>query len=128
MSDRSPRPNRGDEIHRVLHALVNSSPDVEGAALVTLDGLALASALPSGTDEDRVSAMAAAALSMGARTAAELKRGTLEQVYVKGNAGYVVLMHAGEETVLETISSSDARLGLLLYEMKLAAKELATLA
>ncbi len=119
--------NRTEQINTVLQALVSSSPDVEGAALVTMDGLPLASALPAGSDEDRVSAMGAAALSMGERTVAELKRGTLEQVYVKGNGGYVILMQAGSETVLETISSSDARLGLLLYEMKLAAKELATL-
>lgn len=72
--------------------------------------------------------MAAAALSMGLRMVAELERGSLEQVYVKGDGGYVVLMQAGEETVLEVISSSEARLGLVLYEMKVAAKELATLA
>jgi predicted regulator of Ras-like GTPase activity (Roadblock/LC7/MglB family) len=118
---------RTERIHEVLRTLVTSSPDIEGAALVTTDGLPLASALPQGTDEDRVSAMAAAALSMGSRTATELRRGTLEQVYVKGTHGYVVLMQAGEETVLETISTSEARLGLLLYEMKLAAKELAAL-
>ncbi|MFZ0160378.1 MAG: roadblock/LC7 domain-containing protein [Kineosporiaceae bacterium] len=119
--------NRTERIQAVLQTLVTSSPDVEGAALVTMDGLPLASALPGGTDEDRVSAMGAAALSMGARTVAELKRGSLEQVYVKGSGGYVILMQAGTETVLETISNSDARLGLLLYEMKLAAKELAGL-
>ncbi|MBK6873399.1 MAG: roadblock/LC7 domain-containing protein [Kineosporiaceae bacterium] len=118
---------RNERIQTILRDLVGSTPDIEGAALVTTDGLPLAAALPQGTDEDRVSAMAAAALSMGSRMAAELKRGTLEQVYVKGNAGYVVMMQAGEETVLETISSSDARLGLLLYEMKVAAKELANL-
>lgn len=117
---------RNERIQTILRDLVGSTPDIEGAALVTTDGLPLAAALPQGTDEDRVSAMAAAALSMGSRMAAELKRGTLEQVYVKGNAGYVVMMQAGEETVLETISSSDARLGLL-YEMKVAAKELANL-
>lgn len=95
---------------------------------MTTDGLPMAAVLPQGADEDRVSAMAAAALSMGLRMVAELERGSLEQVYVKGDGGYVVLMQAGEETVLEVISSSEARLGLVLYEMKVAAKELATLA
>jgi hypothetical protein len=71
--------------------------------------------------------MAAAMLAMGERTVGELRRGTLEQVYVKGNGGYVLLMQAGPETVLETISSSAARLGLVLLEMKDAARELSTL-
>jgi predicted regulator of Ras-like GTPase activity (Roadblock/LC7/MglB family) len=119
--------SRNEQINEILRALVSSSPDVEGAAMVTLDGLPLAAALPHGTDEDRVSAMAAAALSMGERTVAELKRGTLEQVFVKGAGGYVILMQAGPETVLETISGPTARLGLLLFDMKRAAQDLAKL-
>lgn len=117
--------SRNEQIHHLLQTLVNSSPDVEGAALVTMDGLPLASALPGGTDEDRVSAMGAAALSMGARTVAELRRGNLEQVLVKGSGGYVILVQAGSETVLEAISSSEAKLGMLLYEMKQTAQQLA---
>jgi uncharacterized protein len=119
--------NRAEQIQDILHGLVTSSTDVEGAALVTMDGLPLASALPAGIDEDRVSAMAAAALSMGERTVAELRRGNLEQVYVKGSGGYIILMQAGPEAVLETISNSVARLGLLLLDMKRAAAELAKL-
>lgn len=118
--------NRNEQIQGTLQALVNSSPDFEGAALVSMDGLPLASALPGGTDEDRVAAMGAAALAMGARTAAELKRGNLEQVLVKGNGGYIILVQAGSEAVLQAISTSDAKLGILLYEMKQTARQLAT--
>lgn len=109
----------------VLRALVNSDPDLEGAAVVTTDGLPLSSVLPPGTDEDRVAAMGAAALSMGSRTASELRRGGIEQVLLKGDLGYVILIQAGSETVLQVISTSDARLGLLLFEMKSAAQQLA---
>src|SRR5674476_351172 len=70
-------------------------------------------------------AMAAAALSMGARTTAELRRGSLEQVLVKGDSGYVVIIAAGKETVLAAISNGEAKLGMILYEMKLAARDLA---
>jgi hypothetical protein len=119
--------SRPEQIQEILRVLVNSSPDLEGAALVTMDGLPLASALPHGVDEDRVSAMAAAALSMGERTVAELKRGALEQVFVKGANGYIILTQAGPDAVLETISGSAARLGLLFLDMKRAAQELARL-
>jgi predicted regulator of Ras-like GTPase activity (Roadblock/LC7/MglB family) len=119
--------NRADQIQLVLRNLVTNTPDVEGAALVTVDGLILASALPSGTDEDRVSGMAAAVLSLGERTAQELRRGTLEQVYVKGSGGYVILMQSGPEAVLEVIAGSKAKLGMVLLDMKRAAEELARL-
>ena len=117
--------NRAQAMERILRSLVGNTPDLEGAAVVSIDGLVLASALPAGTDEDRVSAMAAALLSLGERTSMELARGSLEQVYVKGDQGYVVLMRAGEESVLEGIAGSAAKLGMVLLDMKRAAAELA---
>ncbi len=119
--------NRAEQMQQVLRNLVSTTPDVEGAAMVTLDGLPLSSALPSGVDEDRVSAMAAAVLSLGERTANELKRGALEQVYVKGSDGYVILMQAGHEAVLQTIVGPAGKLGMVLLDMKRAAQELARL-
>ena len=117
--------SRNEQILYILQGLVGRSQDVEGAMLVTLDGLPLASALPQGADEDRVAAMAAAALSMGARATAELRRGSLEQVLVKGDSGYVVIISAGKDTVLAAISNGEAKLGMILYEMKIAARDLA---
>ena len=80
-----------------LRELQASSPDIEASAIVSVDGLSIASALPQGVEEDRVSAMSAAMLSLGERIANELGRGSLEQVYIKGEKGYVVLMSVGEE-------------------------------
>ena len=117
--------SRNDHIVGALQALTKSSPDVEGAVLVTMDGLPLASALGGRADEDRVAAMGAAALSMGSRIVSELQRGDMEQLLVKVSGGYVILMKAGRETVLEVISTEDAKLGLLLYEMKVTARQLA---
>jgi predicted regulator of Ras-like GTPase activity (Roadblock/LC7/MglB family) len=117
--------SRNEQILQILQGLVGRSQDVEGAMLVTLDGLPLASALPQGADEDRVAAMAAAALSMGARTTAELRRGSLQQVLVKGDSGYIVIISAGTDTVLAAISNGEAKLGMILYEMKIAARDLA---
>jgi predicted regulator of Ras-like GTPase activity (Roadblock/LC7/MglB family) len=117
-------PTRAEQMQQILKALVTNTPDVEGSATVSLDGLVLASALPSGTDEDRVSAMAAALLSLGERTAQELQRGILEQIYVKGNTGYIILMQAGKEAVLEVIAGPQAKLGMVLLDMKRAAQEI----
>lgn len=116
-----------ERVQQVLRTLVNNTPDLEAAALVSIDGLILASVLPAGTDEDRVSAMAAGLQALGERTLRELARGTLEQIYVKGSQGYIVLVQAGSEAVLEAIAGPGAKLGMVLLDMKRAAQECARL-
>ena|ERR1044071_1461236 len=110
-----------------LRELQASSPDIEASAVVSVDGLSIASALPQGVEEDRVSAMSAAMLSLGERIATELGRGSLEQVYVKGQKGYVVLMSVGEEAVLTALAREQAKLGLILLDMRRAAEDLSKL-
>ncbi len=110
-----------------LRELQASSPDIEASAVVSLDGLTIASALPQGVEEDRVSAMSAAMLSLGERIANELGRGSLAQVYIKGQKGYVVLMSVGEEAVLTALAREQAKLGLILLEMRRAAEDLTRL-
>jgi hypothetical protein len=100
-----------------LRDLQASSGDVEAAAIVSVDGLSMASMLPSGIEEDRVSAMSAAMLSLGERIASELDRGELDQVNVKGENGYVILTSIGEEAVLTVIARKDAKLGLILLDV-----------
>ena len=87
---------------------------------MSVDGLTIASALPQGIEEDRVSAMSAAMLSLGERIASELGRGVLDQVYIKGENGYVMLMAVGEEAVLTVMARQQARLGLILLDMRRA--------
>ncbi|MEK7276044.1 MAG: roadblock/LC7 domain-containing protein [Chloroflexota bacterium] len=107
-----------------LRDLQVSSPDVEAAAVVSVDGLTMASALPRDVEEDRVAAMSAAMLSLGERIASELGRGSLDQVYIKGQNGYVFLMAVGSEAVLTVLARKDAKLGLLLLDMRRAAADL----
>jgi hypothetical protein len=110
-----------------LRDLQASSPDIEASAVVSVDGLTIASALPQGVEEDRVSAMTAAMLSLGERIATELGRGILDQVYIKGENGYVILMSIGEEAVLTTLAREEAKLGLIFLDMRRATEDLAKL-
>jgi predicted regulator of Ras-like GTPase activity (Roadblock/LC7/MglB family) len=107
-----------------LRELQASSPDIEASAIVSVDGLTIASALPQGVEEDRVSAMSAAMLSLGERIASELGRGALDQVYIKGREGYVVLMSVGEEAVLTALAREHAKLGLIFLDMRRATEDL----
>ena len=110
-----------------LRDLQGTTPDVEASAVVSVDGLIIASALPAGIEEDRVSAMSAAMLSLGERIASELGRGILDQVYVKGAQGYVILMAVGEEAVLTTLVRQKAKLGLIFLDMRRSADDLSKL-
>jgi len=119
--------SRTQQLVERLRNLQASSPDIEASAIVSVDGLTIASALPQGIEEDRVSAMSAAMLSLGERIASELGRGALEQVYIKGNQGYVVLMAVGEEAVLTALAREGAKLGLIFLDMRRATEDIAKL-
>jgi predicted regulator of Ras-like GTPase activity (Roadblock/LC7/MglB family) len=116
--------SRSQLIMERLRALQASSPEIEASAVVSIDGLSIASALPQGVEEDRVSAMSAAMLSLGERIASELGRGKLEQVYIKGMLGYVILMSVGEEAVLTALARQQAKLGLIFLDLRRAAEAL----
>lgn len=116
---------REERLASALDELMVDSPDIQAAALVSMDGFTMASALPEGMQEDRVGAMSAAILGLGERAAAELGRGHLTQVFIEGDDGYVVLIAAGDRAVLTTLAHKEAKLGLVLYDMKATAESIA---
>ena len=119
--------SRADQMVERLQNMQAAAPDIEASAIVSVDGLIMASALQQGVEEDRVSAMSAAMLSLGERISSELGRGSLEQVYIKGDAGSIVLTSVGEEAVLTAMARHDAKLGLIFLEMRRAAEDLVKL-
>jgi predicted regulator of Ras-like GTPase activity (Roadblock/LC7/MglB family) len=117
--------SRVDQMVSRLRDMQASTPDVEASAVVSVDGLIIASSLPASVEEDRVSAMSAAMLSLGERIAGELGRGALTQVYIHGDKGYVLLTAIGVEAVLTVLARENAKLGLMFLEVRRAADDLA---
>ncbi len=116
--------SRNDLMVSRLRDMQAASPDIEASAVVSVDGLTMASALPGDVEEDRVSAMSAAMLSLGERISSELGRGILEQVYIRGLHGFVILTAVGEEAVLTALAREQAKVGLVFLEMRRAAEDL----
>lgn len=116
---------RSEMLNSILSDLNGSSADIEASAVLSTDGLMMASMLPSGMDEDRVGAMSAAMLSLGDRTAEELARGALEQVLIKGDTGYILMTHAGNDAVVTVLAKPNARLGLIFLDVKRASENIA---
>jgi predicted regulator of Ras-like GTPase activity (Roadblock/LC7/MglB family) len=110
-----------------LRDLQAGTPDIEASAVVSVDGLIMASALPADVEEDRVAAMSAAMVSLGERIASELGRGMMEQVYVRGDNGYVLLNSVGMDAVLTVLAREGAKLGLIFLDMKRATDDLTKL-
>jgi len=115
-----------DRISQITGLLSESKkriPDIEGLLLVTRDGLPIAATqLAESTDEDRMSAMTAASLNLSERVLEELAKGELMEMIIKGNEGLVIIIQAGLEAVLTATTLTDAKLGLILLELKRTAK------
>ena len=116
--------SKADRLAAVLDTFLEVSAEAEAAAVVSADGLPMASALPPHVEEDRLAAMSAALLTLGERAAEGLGRGELGQVFVEGADGYVVLMAAGPHAVLVVITSKRSKIGLALFEMRRAAAQI----
>lgn len=116
--------SRKERLVNCLQEMRVASPDIEASAVVSVDGLIMASALPTEVEEDRVSAMSAALVSLGKRISSELGRGGLEQVYIRGDNGYVILTSIGEGAVLTILARESAKLGLIFLEMRRVVEEL----
>ncbi len=112
--------SRPEELNRILRHLQTGTPDIEASALISEDGLMIASALPQHYEEVRVAGMSSTLLSLGLRAATELERGQVEQVLIRGQQGYVVMVAAAPGTMLLVLTTKDAKLGLIFLDMSRA--------
>ncbi len=80
----------------------------------------IASALPQHYEEVRIAGMSSTLLSLGTRAATELERGHVEQVIIRGESGYVVMVTAAQGTMLLVLTTREAKLGLIFLDMSRA--------
>ncbi len=107
-----------DSLDDILKKLLAAIPEVKSAAIVSAEGLPIASALPQGVDETRIAAMTAALLSLAERAVIEMNKGIFDQLYIKGDDGYLLVMQAGPNAVLTVSTTKDVRLGLIFLDCK----------
>ena len=116
--------SRSEEMERALRRLQNDSPGVEASALISEDGLMIASALAPDMEESRVAGMTATLVNLGSRAAVELARGEVQEVIVRGEHGYAVLVRAGRGALLLALTNENAKLGLVFFDMRETARTL----
>ncbi len=116
--------SRAALITRRLSTLASLTPELEAAAVISVEGLMIASRPSEDLSDDLLAAMSAAMLALGERIAADLKRGTLCQMMIKGDLGYVLLMAVSENAVLTTLVNEEAKLGLVFLDMQRTVEDL----
>lgn len=104
------------QLDMILNDFERNIPHVQATAVVSTDGLVIASRLPAEVEEDRIGAMGAAILSISTRSGGELERGEMIRVLIEGTEGYILIRSVGEYAILVALVEKDVRLGLLFYE------------
>ncbi len=115
--------SRSEDLNRILRQLQSGTPEIEASALISDDGLIIASALPQHIDELRVAGMSSTILNLGQRASAELQRGQTQQVVIRGDRGMAVLTSAVDGVNLLVLATQDAKLGLIFLDMSKTVKE-----
>ncbi|MHA1293005.1 MAG: roadblock/LC7 domain-containing protein [Promethearchaeota archaeon] len=111
----------------ILKKLLAAIPEVKAAAIVSVEGLPIASALPAQIDETRIAAMTAAILSLAERAVHEMEKGDFEQILVRGSEGFLLVLAAGPNAVLTVSTTKDVRLGLIFLDCKRTCEKIAKL-
>src|ERR1700760_3868035 len=110
--------NQGSELSWLLDDLVKRVPQVAKAVMLTQDGLAIgASAGLSREDAEHLAALAAGFQSMARGAGEHFGGGRVRQTIIEMESAFLFVSAAGHGTCLAVLSSGDADIGLVAYEM-----------
>lgn len=98
--------------------------DVEGVAIVTKDGLLVASRLPGNVDSGVFSAMSAAMHAAGETAIMELKKKGCKMVSAESENDTIMAYSLDHIRILVALFRSNANLGLIRLELLKTAEEL----
>ncbi|MGQ4874060.1 MAG: roadblock/LC7 domain-containing protein [Promethearchaeota archaeon] len=115
------------ELTDLLRRLEATNSDIQGSAIVSIQGLPICSALARNVNDGIVSAMSAAILSVSERAVEELARGDLKRILIEGAEGTIILSRAGENAILCVLTTADASLGMVFLNIQAVSKKIAEL-
>lgn len=107
--------SKAEQLQQVLLDLTKSMPEILSVIVASPDGLLIAER-SAGGDANRLAAMAATALGLGKRIAAETGLGEVADINVMGESGYFLVYAIGDKAALGVLVPQDANLGLVRLE------------
>ena len=118
--------NNSDLIE-LLRKMEAVNADIQGSAIVSVQGLPICSVLARDVNDGIVSAMSAAILSVSERAVEELARGNLKRILIEGVDGIIILSKAGNNAILATLTKADASLGMVFLNIQSVSQKIADL-
>ncbi|MEM0223066.1 MAG: roadblock/LC7 domain-containing protein [Thermofilum sp.] len=115
--------SRFEVMREVLTALSRGNPDILGSAIVSEEGLVIASFLPEGYDDQRVSAVTAALHSIANRAAQQIALGEVQRMMLFAEKGGAILC-SGKRASLVVLTRPNAKIGLVLMDIMDAVEKL----
>ena len=116
-----------EDILRRLHKSVDG---LHGTVVVSIEGFVVAAYSGEGrsrtsnpVDSPQIAAMAAAIIALGERVLGRLARGELDRILLDGSEGGIIVVPAGPEAALAAMVNKDAKLGLVMYELRRSSRE-----
>ena len=116
-----------EDILRRLHERVGG---LNGTVVVSIEGFVVAAYAGAGrsrtsnpVDSPQIAAMAAAIIALGERVLGRLARGEIDRILLDGTEGGIIVVPAGPEAALATMVNKDAKLGLVMYELRRSSRE-----
>ncbi len=103
---------------------LTSAADVLGAAVITKDGLLIASELSESTSGEAIAATAAAMQGAAETAVTELEDSSPERIIIESKKTKLITMEAGKQAILACIVNAKANLGLILMQMDKGVLEL----
>ena len=111
----------------ILNNLLSSASGIESAAIISTEGLPIASILLQDVNELNVAVMSSVILSLGKRIIQEMEKGEIEQIFIKGNNGYIISMAVSEDAVLTITTTTNVNLGLIFLYCKRTCEKISRL-
>jgi len=111
----------------ILGELRSDGNGVQAVVLISSDAMALASVMPDDMEEELMSATASSLIAAGERVAEELARGSLDQVYLRGGEGDLVVVKVNDDALLACTVDNAAKMGMTLLEVNRCAQKLAAI-
>lgn len=121
---------RVEVLEEILSRLHKTVSGLHGTVVVSIEGFVVASYSGDGrtrnsnpVDSPQVAAMSAAMIALAERVLGRLSRGEIDRILLDGTEGGIVVVPAGSEAALATMVGKEAKLGLVMHELRRAADE-----
>jgi predicted regulator of Ras-like GTPase activity (Roadblock/LC7/MglB family) len=110
-----------DELMRALESL-ESSTDLEGTAIVSKQGLRVASSETADVVADIYSASPATLISLGEKISQGIEQGELKEIVIRGTKGYTIIMVGDQDInyMLFTNCKKGYKLGYYFHKIRKA--------